>query len=95
VYLKYTPAHPWHVQVHRDAFSYGDVGPKADPRVVVDLRFFGKSDIVSENRMEFGETQNLSGWVPGIFDTYGMPQPTVSTHSSLCLVCVINQLSST
>jgi pyranose oxidase len=38
VIIPYKPTTPWFAQIHRDAFSYGDVGPKADPRVVVDLR---------------------------------------------------------
>jgi len=72
--LRYTPdttatlGYPWHVQIHRDAFSYGDVGPKADSRVVVDLRWFGKSDIVPDNRVMFG--------LNDIKDLYAMPQPT-------------------
>jgi len=68
VLIPYKPTTPWHVLVHRDAFSYGDVGPKADPRVVVDLRFLGKGEIVKENRVTFGEG--------GVEDIYGMPQPT-------------------
>lgn len=76
VMIPYTSDFPWHVQVHRDAFSYGDVGPKADPRVVVDLRFFGKSDIVEENRVTFGPNPKLREWEAGVTDTYGMPQPT-------------------
>lgn len=67
--LRYQPANPWHVQIHRDAFSYGDVGPKADSRVVVDLRWFGKADIKATNRVIFG--------LGGVADIYGMPQPTV------------------
>ncbi|KAF7292249.1 GMC oxidoreductase [Mycena indigotica] len=58
---------PWHVQVHRDAFSYGEVGPLVDARVVVDLRFFGMQKSVPENRIIF-ETD--------VRDAYGMPQPT-------------------
>ncbi|KAJ7021158.1 putative pyranose oxidase [Mycena alexandri] len=58
---------PWHTQIHRDAFSYGEVGPTLDSRIVVDLRFFGMQDGVPENRMIF-QTQ--------IKDEYGMPQPT-------------------
>lgn len=34
----YHTLRPWHTQIHRDAFSYGDVGPAVDPRLVVDLR---------------------------------------------------------
>ncbi|PBK97966.1 hypothetical protein ARMGADRAFT_1076421 [Armillaria gallica] len=35
VTIPYSSEHPWHTQIHRDAFSYGDVGPRSDPRVVV------------------------------------------------------------
>ncbi|KAI0265044.1 pyranose 2-oxidase [Gloeopeniophorella convolvens] len=66
VTLPYSQDTPWHVQVHRDAFSYGDVGPKVDPRLVVDLRFFGKTDV----------NPNNLGLKPGMSDIYGMPQPT-------------------
>ena len=82
VMIPYTHDHPWHVQVHRDAFSYGDVGPKADPRVVVDLRFFGKSEIREENEVIF-DGLSMSDWQAGITDIYGMPQATV------CHACLI------
>jgi len=58
---------PWHTQIHRDAFSYGEVGPSLDSRIVVDLRFFGMQDGVPENKMTFPK---------GLKDAYGMPQPT-------------------
>jgi pyranose oxidase len=77
VMIPYKPDTPWHVQVHRDAFSYGDVGPRADPRVVVDLRFFGKQDIVESNCVEFGGLWGSKGWEAGVTDIYGMPQATV------------------
>jgi pyranose oxidase len=79
VIIPYSKDYPWHVQVHRDAFSYGDVGPKADPRLVVDLRFFGKSEVVESNRVYFPEVPKLvpaTGWEPGVKDIYGMPQAT-------------------
>jgi len=69
---------PWHTQIHRDAFSYGDVGPSVDPRLVVDLRWFGYTEVNPENRVEFppyipgdGDNAGVSG-----LDSYGMPQPT-------------------
>ncbi|KAF8351064.1 hypothetical protein F5887DRAFT_1068808 [Amanita rubescens] len=69
---------PWHVQIHRDAFSYGEVKPTVDPRIIVDLRFFGKSDINKANRVEFPLL--FSGynpeWAAGDTDLYGMPQAT-------------------
>ncbi|KAJ6600287.1 putative pyranose oxidase [Mycena vulgaris] len=58
---------PWHTQIHRDAFSYGELGPSLDSRIVVDLRFFGMQEGVPENRMTFQ---------PNLKDAYGMPQPT-------------------
>lgn len=80
--IPYKHDFPWHVQIHRDAFSYGDVGPKADPRVVVDLRFFGKQDIVESNCVKFGELKAPMQWKAGVTDIYGMPQATV--RFSLC-----------
>jgi pyranose oxidase len=68
--MKYTEKTPWHTQIHRDAFSYGDVGPKADPRVIVDLRFFGKQEVEQTNYVEFSTEHT---------DIYGMPQATVSS----------------
>ena len=83
--IPYHKNFPWHVQVHRDSFSYGEINFKADPRVVVDLRFFGKSDISEANKVTFADLKRLdddSGrWEPGIQDTYGMPQATVSSFS--------------
>ncbi|KAG5651605.1 hypothetical protein H0H81_008097, partial [Sphagnurus paluster] len=65
IMIPYTPEFPHHVQVHRDAFSYGDVGPRADSRVVVDLRFFGKQDINENNLVYFGSRESpKSGWLP-------------------------------
>ncbi|KZV78321.1 pyranose 2-oxidase, partial [Exidia glandulosa HHB12029] len=58
---------PWHAQIHRDAFSYGEAGPLIDARLVVDLRFFGMQDGVPENRIIFENDYK---------DTYGMPQAT-------------------
>ncbi|KAF7342404.1 GMC oxidoreductase [Mycena venus] len=58
---------PWHAQIHRDAFSYGEAGPKVDPRLVVDLRFFGRQNGVPTNKLIFED---------GIEDGFGMPQPT-------------------
>lgn len=60
-------ARPWHTQIHRDAFSYGEVGPKVDSRVVVDLRFFG---------MQAGDRSNRMWFSSKITDEYGMPQVT-------------------
>ncbi|KAL6304157.1 putative pyranose oxidase [Sparassis latifolia] len=62
---------PWHAQIHRDAFSYGEVGIKVDPRLVVDLRFFGMQAGVPGNRIYFDDK---------VTDAYGMPQPTFEYH---------------
>lgn len=58
---------PWHTQIHRDAFSYGEVGPTVDSRVVVDMRFFAMQEGVAKNRMWFERKYS---------DAYGMPQVT-------------------
>ncbi|KAH7871076.1 pyranose 2-oxidase [Lentinula edodes] len=75
VMIPYSSAFPWHAQIHRDAFSYGDVGPRSDPRVVVDLRFFGKGDILENNRVEFSNKAKPEER-PEHTDVYGMPQAT-------------------
>ncbi|KAI0773530.1 pyranose 2-oxidase [Fomes fomentarius] len=59
--------HPWHTQIHRDAFSYGAVAETIDTRTIVDLRFFGYATPRVENEIRF-ETEYEDG--------YGMPQPT-------------------
>jgi hypothetical protein len=49
--------------------------------LIVDVRFFGKQDIKEYNRVYFGPADEEAipkGWVPGITDSYGMPQATVS-----------------
>jgi len=58
---------PWHTQIHRDAFSYGEAGPRVDPRLVVDLRFFGMQEGVPKNKLVFERE---------IRDVYDMPQAT-------------------
>jgi pyranose oxidase len=58
---------PWHCQVHRDAFQYGELAPNVDGRVIVDLRWFGIVQQRPENKVTF------SNKYP---DTFGMPQPT-------------------
>ncbi|THV03944.1 pyranose 2-oxidase [Dendrothele bispora CBS 962.96] len=83
VMIPYTSDFPWHCQIHRDAFSYGDVGPRADARVVVDLRFFGRQEIKKENRVYFaGEATARGEWVAGNTDIYGMPQATFEVERS-------------
>lgn len=78
--IGYNDKDKYHVQIHRDAFSYGDIGPRADPRVILDFRFFGKQDISEDNYVAFSEDivdPVTNEWRPGVTDKYGMPQPTV------------------
>jgi pyranose oxidase len=65
--LLVTPERPWHCQIHRDAFTYGAVPPNVDPRLIVDLRWFGISRPRPENKVTFSRT---------LRDTFDMPQPT-------------------
>lgn len=58
---------PWHCQIHRDAFHYGEVAPNIDGRLVVDLRWFGMVEPRADNRVTFSERHH---------DIFGMPQPT-------------------
>lgn len=58
---------PWHCQIHRDAFSYGDVAPDVDSRLIVDLRWFGICRPRSENKVTFSTR---------VTDSFGMPQTT-------------------
>lgn len=66
---------PWHCQVHRDAFSYGGVGPNVDTRLIVDLRWFGKMEPRFENKVDFSSKGDNK-------DTFGMPQPTFHVEMS-------------
>lgn len=65
--LLVTDERPWHCQIHRDAFTYGAVPPNIDPRLIVDLRWFGISRPRPENRVTFSRR---------IRDTFDLPQPT-------------------
>ncbi|URM88845.1 GMC oxidoreductase [Streptomyces sp. MRC013] len=65
--LLVTGRRPWHCQIHRDAFTYGAVPPNIDPRLIVDLRWFGICRPRSENRVTFSRR---------LRDTLDMPQPT-------------------
>lgn len=76
---------PWHTQIHRDAFSYGEVGPKVDPRIVVDLRFvatrvwYSTSTLIIFFRffgMQSGVSKNRIIFEKNITDAFGMPQAT-------------------
>jgi pyranose oxidase len=63
----FTPEHPWHTQIHRDAFSYGAVAENIDTRLIVDFRFFGYVEPKDTNRLVFQQYYH---------DAYDMPQPT-------------------
>ncbi|KAJ2969634.1 hypothetical protein NUW58_g9940 [Xylaria curta] len=49
VYTPYSEDYPWHTQIHRDAFGYGELPSNIDPRLVVDLRFFAQVEAVATN----------------------------------------------
>ncbi|CDO68223.1 Pyranose oxidase [Trametes cinnabarina] len=63
----FQPDHPWHTQIHRDAFTYGEVAQSIDARLVVDWRFFGRTEPKEENKLWFSDK---------VTDAYNMPQPT-------------------
>ena len=67
VWIPVSEGRPWHCQIHRDAFHYGEVAPNVDSRLVVDLRWFGIVQPRPENRVRFSERHH---------DIFGMPQPT-------------------
>ncbi|CAE6527796.1 unnamed protein product [Rhizoctonia solani] len=71
--IPYSSSHPFHTQFHRDSFSYGDVGPQIDQRVVLDIRYFCMIELQESNRITFA-TEDRFGR-PNT-DIYGMPQPT-------------------
>ena len=73
-YFPFTKSNPWHTQIHRDAFGYGEVPPTIDQRLVVDFRWFTYSESRKENYVEF------SG---DVRDEFGMPQ--VSNTKSMGL----------
>jgi pyranose oxidase len=67
VWIPVSEGRPWHCQIHRDAFNYGDFAPNVDGRVIVDLRWFGIVQQRYENRIYFSEEFK---------DAFGMPQPS-------------------
>lgn len=68
VWIPVSEDRPWHCQIHRD-LPYDDQVPNldVDPRLVVDLRWFGLVDPRPENRVCFSDTAR---------DAFGMPQPS-------------------
>jgi pyranose oxidase len=67
VWIPVSEDRPWHCQIHRDAFHYGDVAPNVDARLIVDLRWFGITAPRPDNRVIFSDVHH---------DMFGMPQPT-------------------
>ena len=67
VWIPVSEERPWHCQIHRDAFHYGDLAPNVDSRLVVDLRWFGIVDPHPDNRVVFSDRHE---------DSFGMPQAT-------------------
>jgi pyranose oxidase len=67
VWIPVSEDRPWHCQIHRDAFHYGELAPNVDNRLVVDLRWFGIAEPRPENRVTFTDIHR---------DVFGMPQPT-------------------
>ncbi|KAI0152756.1 hypothetical protein GGR57DRAFT_513365 [Xylariaceae sp. FL1272] len=67
VYTPFSDDFPWHTQIHRDAFGYGELPAGLDQRLVVDLRFFGYVDTVETNKITWDRDRK---------DGFGMPQPT-------------------
>lgn len=65
VYIPFSEKYPWHTQIHRDAFGYGDVPADVDQRLIVDLRFFGYVDPNRFNKITFSAKRR---------DGFGMPQ---------------------
>lgn len=90
VYTPVSENYPWHTQIHRDAFSYGEVPKNIDQRLIVDLRWFGWVTPVPENRVCFH---------PKYTDQFEMPQPTFHfevpiqdverTHEMMADMCVV------
>jgi pyranose oxidase len=64
------PVYPWHTQIHRDAFGYGEVPSTIDQRLVVDFRWFTYVKPVSTNSVDFSTK---------VKDEFGMPQVSRST----------------
>lgn len=67
VWIPVSEHRPWHCQIHRDAFHYGEVAPNVDTRLIVDLRWFGIVEPRAESRIIFSHRHR---------DSFGMPQPT-------------------
>jgi len=69
IWFPVSEGRPWHCQIHRDAFNYGQIPPNIDSRLVVDLRWFGICRPLWSNRIKFSTD-------PTNVDSFGMPQPS-------------------
>jgi pyranose oxidase len=67
IWIPVSDDRPWHCQITKDAFHYGDLPGNVDDRLIVDLRWFAAIDPRKENRVTFEED---------ISNEFGMPQPT-------------------
>jgi pyranose oxidase len=67
VWIPVSEERPWHCQIHRDAFHYGEIAPNVDSRLVVDLRWFGIVEPRFESKVCFSDVNT---------DVFDMPQPT-------------------
>jgi pyranose oxidase len=67
VWIPVSEGRPWHCQIHRDAFQYGELAANVDSRLIVDLRWFGIVQQCPDNYVTFSKTYK---------DTTGMPQTT-------------------
>ncbi|KAI1733361.1 pyranose 2-oxidase [Xylaria scruposa] len=59
---------PWHTQIQRDPFHHNTIPTSIDPRLILDIRFFGYVKPVYDNYVEFKSEIN---------DLFGMPQPLI------------------
>ncbi|KAI0452499.1 pyranose 2-oxidase [Xylaria acuta] len=59
---------PWHTQIQRDPFHHNTIPTTVDPRLILDIRFFGYVKPVYDNYVEFKSD---------ILDLFGMPQPLI------------------
>ncbi|KAF5672307.1 pyranose 2-oxidase [Fusarium heterosporum] len=72
-YFPLSEEYPWHTQIHRDAFGYGEVPPAIDQRLIVDLRWFTYVEPDHKNYVAFSDRFK---------DSFGMPQPTFHFNMS-------------
>ncbi|KAI0521681.1 hypothetical protein F5B22DRAFT_547346 [Xylaria bambusicola] len=59
---------PWHTQIQRDPFHHNTIPTAIDPRLILDIRFFGYVKPYYDNYVEFRSD---------MVDLFGMPQPLI------------------